>query len=255
LWDSWSTPGRGPSAGRGAACKTRETGETRGQDPVCGARATLGGTDSPGSVAGVLLGQPQKTAVLGHVVVVGVGVGGMGVGCVGIGTIVGRMGDPRIGGVAGVRRRAIQVANLQIDIRSDYNLFTMESAEKEQQDRRLLEVVIASRIAGNRLLFPGPLALLLVMGLGLPGGVWARVWGARNCCSRTTVGNCDSTSGCCSLQAQNGGIVQGICIHKMIMVHELLFNRAKFTETFKRAKAAESSSYCIYKTTRQTEYQ
>jgi len=97
------------------------------------------------------------------------------------------------------------------------------------------------------------------MGLGLPGGVWARVWGARNCCSRTTVGNCDSTSGCCSLQAQNGGIVQGICIHKMIMVHELLFNRAKFTETFKRAKAAESRgfycSYCIYKTTRQTEYQ
>jgi len=97
-------------------------------------------------VAGVLLGQPQKTAVLGHVVVVGVGVGGMGVGCVGIGTIVGRMGDPRIGGVAGVRRRAIQVANLQIDIRSDYNLFTMESAEKEQQGFLLLVTYFPTNI-------------------------------------------------------------------------------------------------------------
>lgn len=101
----------------------------RGQDVVCGMPDR--GIDSPGTVAGVLLGQPEETAVLGHVVVVGVGVGRMGVRCVGIGTIVGRMRHPRIGGVAGVRRGAIQVANLQADIRLDYNLFSMDVQEHQ----------------------------------------------------------------------------------------------------------------------------
>lgn len=67
-------------------------------------------------MAGILLGQPEQASVLGHVVVVGVGVGCVRVRRVGIGTIVSRrrMRHPRIGGIAGVRRRAIQVANLQM---------------------------------------------------------------------------------------------------------------------------------------------
>lgn len=63
----------------------------------------------------VLLGQSQQASVLGHVVVVGVRVGRMRMRRVRVGTIVrGRcVRHPRIGSVAGVRRGAIQVANLQ----------------------------------------------------------------------------------------------------------------------------------------------
>lgn len=62
----------------------------------------------------VLLGQSQQAAVLGHVVVVGVRVGRMRMRRVRVGTIVrGRcVRHPRISSVAGVRRGAVQVANL-----------------------------------------------------------------------------------------------------------------------------------------------
>lgn len=67
-------------------------------------------------MTGILLGQPEQAAVLGHVVVVGMGVGRVRVRRVGIGTVVGcRMRHPRIGGIPSVRRRTIQVANLQTD--------------------------------------------------------------------------------------------------------------------------------------------
>lgn len=63
----------------------------------------------------VLLGQSQQATVLGHVVVVGVRVGRMRMGRVRVGTIVRGccVRHPRIGSVAGVRRGAVQVANLQ----------------------------------------------------------------------------------------------------------------------------------------------
>lgn len=62
----------------------------------------------------VLLGQSQQATVLGHVVVVGVRVGRMRMGRVRVGTIVRGccVRHPRIGSVAGVRRGAVQVANL-----------------------------------------------------------------------------------------------------------------------------------------------
>lgn len=62
----------------------------------------------------VLLGQSQQAAVLGHVVVVGVRVGRMRMRRVRVGTIVRGccVRHPRIGSVAGVRRGAVQVANL-----------------------------------------------------------------------------------------------------------------------------------------------
>lgn len=63
----------------------------------------------------VLLGQSQQATVLGHVVVVGVRVGRMSMGRVRVGTIVRGccVRHPRIGSVAGVRRGAVQVANLR----------------------------------------------------------------------------------------------------------------------------------------------
>lgn len=74
--------------------------------------SSVGFSYSPGSMT-VLLGQTQEASVLGHIVMVGVGMSRMGMGGMGITAVVGGGGMryPRICGIASVR--GVQVAHLR----------------------------------------------------------------------------------------------------------------------------------------------
>lgn len=122
------------------------------------------------------------------------------------------MRHPGICGVARVCRGAVQVANLdgstQRDIvdgwereRERANRITTYFANACRSCKSRRSWVIAARIGLNRFGFSAFVANCLCS-RHLPVDAWGRVWDARNCCSRTMVGNCDSTLGCCHLQRE-----------------------------------------------------